>query len=224
MSNGRTERVLRMMDLRSFSQHGPWPWFLSDTVLERSRLDELVRTFPEERLVLSERKEGSDKTYLCQQYRLYSDYAKDADEASLHPAWAELLTYVTSQEYRDSVSAMLDCDLSSAGVEAILNQYDKECYMSPHTDRHPKLITHLIYLSGAKGADLGGEFVVHGQDGGIAHMVEPIAGRSVLFKRSDESLHSVNVIKAVHKRRSLQIVFWEYEPAATLPGRMLSKS
>lgn len=213
-----------MMDFSSFSQHGPWPWFLSDAVLEPSRLENLMRTFPEERLVLSERKAGSDKTYLCKQYRLYSEYAKDADEPSLHPAWAEFVAYVTSQEYRDSVSAMLYCDLSDAGVEVILNQYDKECYMSPHTDRRPKLITHLIYLSGARGADLGGEFVVHEQDGGIAYEVEPIAGRSVLFQRSDESLHSVNVIKAVHKRRSLQIVFWEYEPAAVLPGRKVYKS
>lgn len=213
-----------MMDFSSFSRNGPWPWFMSDALLEPSRLDALVRNFPEEMLVLSERKEGSDKTYLCRQYRLYSQYAENDDGFVAHPSWREFIEYVKSPQYRASVSRLMDCDLRSAGIEVILNQYDQECYMSPHTDRRPKLITHLIYLSGEKGGDYGGEFVVHGPDGEAVHRVEAIVGRSVVFRRSDESLHSVDTVRTAHKRRSLQIVFWEYAPAATLPGRLVHGS
>lgn len=210
-----------MMDFDSFTKNGPWPWFMSDTLLDASRLDALMQHFPEEKLVFFERKEGSDKTYLCKQYQMYNQYAAAGDGFVPHPAWRELIEYVTSPGYRDSVARLMGCDLSRAGIEVIVNQYEQECYMSPHTDRRPKLVTHLIYLSGDRGSDYGGEFVVHDRDGEAAHMVEAIAGRSVVFKRSEESLHSVNTVRTAHKRRSLQIVFWEHEPAAALPGRMV---
>jgi Rps23 Pro-64 3,4-dihydroxylase Tpa1-like proline 4-hydroxylase len=213
-----------MMDFSSFTRNGPWSWFMSDALLDRSRLDELVRHFPEEQLVLFERKEGSDKTYLCKQYQMYSQYADGGDGFVPHPAWRELLDYVRSPVYRESISRLTGCDLSQAGIEVIVNQYEQECYMSPHTDRRPKLITHLVYLSGERGADYGGEFVVHDGDGQAAHMVEAVAGRSVVFQRSGESLHSVNTVRTAHKRRSLQVVFWEYEPAAALPGRTVHGS
>lgn len=212
-----------MMDFSSFTRNGPWPWFMSDELLDKALLDQLVRHFPEERLMLFERKEGSDKTYLCKQYQMYTQYGA-GDGFVPHQAWRELLDYVRSPEYRASVSRLTGCDLGEAGIEVIVNQYEQECYMSPHTDRRPKLITHLVYLSGEPGGDYGGEFVVHGRDGEPAHMIEAVAGRSVVFQRSEESLHSVNTVRTAHKRRSLQIVFWEYEPAAPLPGRMVHGS
>jgi len=213
-----------MMDFGSFREHGPWSWFLSDAIVGTALLGDLMRHFPEELLILSERKEGSDKTYLCKQFRLYSDYAENAGDARFHPVWDDFVGYVRSEQYRLAVSEMTALDLRQAGLEVILNQYEKDCFMSAHTDRRPKLVTHVIYLSGDKGAGLGGEFIVHGADATPVHCVEPWAGRSVLFKRSDASLHSVNAIKAVHKRRSLQIVFWESEPATTAPGRKIHRT
>ncbi|MCX2193065.1 2OG-Fe(II) oxygenase [Pantoea agglomerans] len=105
-------------------------------------------------------------------------------------------------------------------MEVIINQYYENCFMSMHTDRKPKLLTHLIYLSGVTDCGLGGEFLIHNKSGEITDAIEPLPGRSIIFKRTEESYHSVNKMHKKFKRNSIQIVFWDYQPPVTSVGRI----
>jgi len=210
------------MNFSGFQQGGPWRWFMSDNFLETQFIQQLSDDFPENQLVLTERKVGSDKNYLCKQIKIYTEF----DQASLNalylaPSWKRLIEIATAGEYKKSVENLIKIDLTNAHIEIILNQYYENCFMSVHTDRRPKLATQLIYLSGELNQGLGGEFMIHDENGSVLHAIEPKVGRSVIFKRTEDSYHSVNMMHKKYKRNSIQIVFWESQPSATPAGRLI---
>ncbi|WP_282677377.1 2OG-Fe(II) oxygenase [Serratia marcescens] len=209
------------MNFSEFTQGHPWPWFVSDDILPPEFIKKLSDTFPDKKLILTERNTGSDKSYLCKQAKIYSALNNDTiAPSSLDECWQHLVTMVRSNEYKTKVEKLLNVKLSGAWVEVIINQYYENCYMSMHTDRKPKLLTHLIYLSGVPGYGLGGEFLIHNKSGEVIDAIEPQPGRSLIFKRTEDSYHSVNKMHKKFKRNSVQIVFWEYQPPVTPIGRI----
>lgn len=207
------------MNFSHFEQGEPWPWFMADNSIDNSIISKWIDNFPINLLVKSERLDGSDKKYLCSMRNIYSDFSANQKLGKLHSAWQELIEYVTSNEYKLEISNLLGANLENAFVEVVLNLYEQDCYMSPHTDRPPKIATHLIYLTESEDNAPGGEFLVHDADGVIAAQVTPRIGRSLIFKRTDRSLHSVSPIKHKHQRMSIQIVFWHEQPPIASPGR-----
>ncbi|WP_434526999.1 2OG-Fe(II) oxygenase [Photorhabdus asymbiotica] len=210
-----------MMNFSNFKTGTPWPWSLSDNILATPVINNLIDNFPEKYLQMSERKNGSDKTYLCKQLKIYSEFETSPIAIELNKCWLNFIEYIKSNQYRENIERITNCKLANGKIEIILNQYIENCFMSPHTDREPKLVTHLIYLSGSLGTDLGGEFVVHDTHGNAVNMIEPYPGRSIVFKRSDHSLHSVNAMRKNYKRNSIQIVFWSSQPKSSLKGRII---
>lgn len=209
------------MNFSNFKKGGPWAWFVSDDVLASEFIKNLSDTFPEDKLTLTERKIGSDKSYLCKQAKIYSSFDNNTlDDSSLDACWSRLLKIVKSEAYRNNVEELLEINLSGAWVEVIINQYYENCFMSMHTDREPKLVTQLIYLSGIPDSRLGGEFFIHNSNGKVINAIEPLPGRSLIFKRTKNSYHSVNKMHENFKRNSIQIVFWENRPPATAAGRI----
>ncbi|MBV6695150.1 2OG-Fe(II) oxygenase [Serratia quinivorans] len=209
------------MNFSNFTQGGPWAWFVSDEVFPPEFIKSLSDTFPDEKLILTERKIGSDKSYLCKQAKIYSVLDDNIlDTSSLDACWDRLITMIKSDEYKNKVEKLLDVKLSGAWIEVVINQYYENCFMSIHTDRKPKLITQLIYLSGIPGCELGGEFLIHNKNGEVIDAIEPLPGRSLIFKRTENSYHSVNKMHKKFKRNSIQIVFWEHQPPATAIGRI----
>ncbi|HFS0184475.1 2OG-Fe(II) oxygenase [Klebsiella aerogenes] len=209
------------MNFSNFTQGGPWPWFVSDDFFLPGFIKSLSNTFPDDKLVLTERNNGSDKSYLCKQAKIYSQFDESIiDTSSLDACWQYLLAMVKTNEYKSKVEKLLDIDVSGAWIEVIINQYYENCFMSIHTDRKPKLLTHLIYLTGSPGCGLGGEFLIHNKSGEIIDAIEPIPGKSIIFKRTENSYHSVNKMHKKYKRNSIQIVFWEHQPPATPIGRI----
>ena len=209
------------MDFSSFKKGQPWPWFMSDNSVDSELVSAWVEHFPVHALKKSERLNGSDKTYLCSMLNIYSDFADKSGAVKLHDSWRQLIDYVSGDDYKRSASQLLNMDLSGAFIEIVLNMYEQDCYMSPHTDRPPKLATHLIYLTGNGDHSVGGEFVVHHNHGAPAESVAPQVGRSLVFGRTNESLHSVSTVTKMHQRKSIQIVFWQEPPPSTLPGRKI---
>ncbi|MDE9541065.1 2OG-Fe(II) oxygenase [Xenorhabdus bovienii] len=211
-----------IMNFSDFQTKGPWQWSLNDNLLERITIKQLNETFPANELLFSERTFGSDKTYICKQLPIYNEFHSNECASFLDPVWHKMIVYIKSEEYRRNVGDIAQCDLSNAWIEVVINQYDADCYMSAHTDRLPKLATHLIYLSNIPESSSGGEFVVFDEKKNPVHAVQPVEGRSIIFKRTNNSWHAVNPVKNSNfQRRSVQIVFWQSEPEKAPPGRQI---
>lgn len=197
--------------LASPMRSAPYAWALLSEVIRSEWLQSLVHSFPDSGFDWAS---GADeKPYLLRVRHLVRPGATDViGEADLSPAWLKLCAELSSPRYRETVSALTGCDLSACSLEINLWVYENECFLSPHTDKEDKVVSHIIYLSPAWDPTWGGQLkVLRSNDShDCSFVVSPTHGTSVIIVRSDESWHAVEPIakSASVKRQSIQVTFW----------------
>lgn len=198
----------------------PFRWAKVQRFLSSDHARELRRSFPHD-LPVSRRQEGSDKTYVVASTKLRrADGARQAPSA----IWNHLIDSACEQHYRNLLGAIADKDLSSSFVEIEINSYGAGGFMSAHTDRAPKVLTHIIYLNSVWPEHWGGELeILSSSDSRPFQKVTPVWPNSVILLRSDESWHSVRSVspQATDPRLTIQITFWADLPPASKPGRSI---
>ena len=197
----------------------PFRWALISGVLPEESATMLRSAFPSN-LSHTIRNAGSDKTYSLH-HRLLT--APDGIWTFSTP-WSEFVQTVTSWEYRKFIQEIGQIDMREVFLEIALNSYSGGGYMSPHTDRWPKLATHVIYLPDRWQADWGGHLhILEGPDPDPVHRISPAWPTSVLLVRSDNSWHEVERVSAHARlaRQTIQISLWAEQPPAPAVGRVM---
>lgn len=189
-------------------------------MLGRTATSALLRGFPR-KLSTTVRKSGTDKTYQVSNRRLLEANGR---RNSLSPAWNRLLDDIEAKEYREFLSIATNMDLSGAIIEVDINAYATSGFMSPHTDRDTKILTHIFYLQEYWPPQWGGELALLREASGPT--VETIAPQwpvSVILPRSNNSWHSVLPVSPDARRRRLtvQISFWSERPPPPRSGRTI---
>lgn len=199
-------------------QH-PFPYVEVRGALDQESARLLRRSFPRN-LDLTIRGSGTDKTYIVSNKRILG---VDGTRWTRSAAWNRFLDSVLRSDYHDYLSGISGASLRGALVEVDVNAYGAGGYMSAHTDRPEKVLSHIIYLSPYWDDAWGGELaLLDGAQGRVIRSVRPEWPTSILLPRSDQSWHSVAPV-ALHsptRRSTIQISFWSREPPLVASGRI----
>jgi len=131
----------------------------------------------------------------------------------LDPLWASLRADLTSTSYREALERLCNIDLSQSQLEITFWRYGVGCWLSPHTDKAGKILSHLFYFNEEWKSNYGGSLkILNSSDiTDCAVELQPNAQESVVIVRCEHSWHAVTPVRAsAHRmqRKSLQIVFW----------------
>jgi SM-20-related protein len=191
-------------------------------ILDRNAACALREAFP--RTALTIRRAGTDKSYIVANKRILE---VDGTRRTGSKPWNRFLDAVISPDYRSYLAEVSGTSLSDALVEVDLNAYAVAGYMSPHTDRPEKLLSHIIYLSPYWREEWGGQLaLLESAEARAARTVTPRWPYSILLPRSDHSWHSVISVAPDARRRRLtiQISFWACPPPAVARGRITTSA
>lgn len=138
--------------------------------------------------------------------------------------WLSLAQDLLSSGYRNAISSLTGCDLTTAPIEVNVFHYGPGASLGPHPDLPDKLVTHIIYFNQSWNRQDGGCLSIL-RDDNIASVVaeiEPIAGNSAILVRADNSWHAVSRVadSCRSSRRSLTATFYRRGSISTMwpPG------
>jgi SM-20-related protein len=217
-----------MMDLtqiaRQALQTRPYSWATVDNLFSPIDAAALADSFPSDhfKTVASH---GGEKEY---QYEARALIAMGAETVS-HPEemsveWLSQTHALLSPAYRDAMSLLTKCDLTTAPMEVNVFHYGPGACLGPHPDLPDKLVTHVLYFNQVWNREDGGCLTVlnSADPSDIAAEIAPIIGNSVVLVRSDNSWHAVSrVVKGCRRsRRSLTVTFYRSGSVSTMwpPG------
>jgi hypothetical protein len=195
----------------------PFPHVALDagSLLTSDAVDDLLASFPDELLDLSQRAGGSDKTFRTSTVTMHlrGDWKVLPDR--LPGCWAGLLRYLASDRYTSELASLLRIPPGPVELELRLTSYPRGGWMSRHTDRPDKLFSHNIYLCPGWQPEWGGELRLYDSATSAPGAVFlPGAGTSVAFARSDRSWHEVMPVSEQAPRPRRAVLVHGYRPAA----------
>jgi SM-20-related protein len=139
-----------------------------------------------------------------------------ADSDGLTNEWREFIRSLEVRSYRLTLGSLLGIDLRDRNPEITVWRYQKGDFLSPHTDKIDKLVSHIFYFSEPdwSAAHGGCLEIFQGNNPTVAvQTLAPVCGRSVIIVRSDRSLHAVTKQKrAGYDRCAVQVVFQRQKP------------
>lgn len=181
----------------------PFPHALVKDVIFESYKQELIKNFPKD---LHTSEKIGDKSYKMHHKEFINPKSQEIGK-NLHNIWYQLYEEIMQEKYRSSISKLTKIDLDKASIGATFWEYDKDCFLSIHTDKKEKLVTHLIYLN-EKWEGEGGELLLYDENKKVKSKIICEVENSPILITSEKSWHSVPSILTNKKRRSIQIVFW----------------
>ncbi len=182
------------------------PTFTSFTVADR-----LTDHYPRSGFIRTNRSAG-EKRYTMDDLTLVRHGVRLAEASELlSQEWRTLVDELCSDAYRRTVSGLTQVNLNGAQLEIRLCRYSAGCWLSPHTDRPDKRLTHILYFNRRWDADWGGMLRIlrSPEPHDIDREVAPLLDSSVLLVRSEASWHSVAQVRdgVSQVRRSLLVHF-----------------
>lgn len=189
-----------------------WAW-LHDPV-EPSAMQELCATFPSAEFIL--REGGESNPYRSAGRRLVHLGSNTmVDDLELDGVWRELVSDLLGPEYRQTIAALTGLDLDTAGLQITIYQNDPICWLPPHTDDAPKLVTQTLYFNELWSPDADGYLLMlRSEDiNDVAERIPPTPGNSIVHIRSSDSWHAVLPMSGdaneIQYRRSMTISFYD---------------
>jgi Rps23 Pro-64 3,4-dihydroxylase Tpa1-like proline 4-hydroxylase len=137
------------------------------------------------------------------------------DAPDLDDSWQGLVNDLLSPEYRQSIATLTGLDLSAAGLQITIYQNDPTCWLPPHTDDAPKLVTQTLYFNDHWSPDIGGHLLMLRSNdiNDVAARIPPTPSNSVVHMRSPASWHAVLPAKeeggVMKCRQSMTIAFYD---------------
>lgn len=205
-----------MINLNRISQHKletePYRWAVIDGLFSPGDAAALAATYPHDHFKrLSAR--GGEKDY---EYEARSLIRMGADTASfpgeLSKAWRGFAADLLSPAYRNAMSLLTGCDLSSAPLEVNVFHYGPGASLGAHPDLSDKVITHVFYFNESWNPKNGGCLsILRSPDPkDIVTEVPPLVGTSAVIVRSDNSWHAVAPVVngSRSSRRSVTVTFY----------------
>ncbi|MFD1708570.1 2OG-Fe(II) oxygenase family protein [Siminovitchia sediminis] len=188
----------------------PFSYGIVSSPVQLQYRNELIKEFPEDGFK-TVKKTSEGKSYQMNHRTFINEQDGQANLDGLSPIWEDLYSDLTSSLYRDMISEITKKKLKNCKIGASFWQYDERCFLSPHTDKPEKVVTHLIYMEDSWQERRGGCLHLHLEEKSypIFRTIIPVIDNSVLLVTSENSWHSVSpVLGEKWQRKSLQIVFW----------------
>lgn len=192
----------------------PYQWAYHEKILKDPYAKKLLETFPTEGYELRHT-HRQDKSYMMYHRTIYDNrnsptiYTNEMNEE-----WVGFITELLSPEYISQLSRYLNHNLHSYHIELNFWQYKNGGWLSPHTDKHAKVVSQLFYFNEDWDPNWGGGFRVLRSDDikDCYSEIFPGNGNSIILIRSDNSWHAVTEQKSPDHivRKVLQLIFWKY--------------
>jgi hypothetical protein len=209
-----------MLNLEKFAgaemNRAPWRWAWVKDPIPADLMRELCETFPTEGF--APRTGTESYRYRNNGRRLVHLGVEEIIEPESLPArWRELCEFLLSATYRDTIAQLTGLDLSDAGIQVSLYRNDETCWLPPHTDDEPKLVTQTMYFNDPWESAWGGELLILGSKDidDVVATVPPTTRDSVVHLRGDDAWHAVRplddsaVVAHSIERRSLIVAFYD---------------
>ncbi len=221
-------RKTKVMDLariltRRMESH-PYAWARIDKLFAPDECSALANTFPCDhfKTVMGY---GGEKDYEYEARALIPMGANHMAHAhELSDSWLALAQDFLSPDYRDAMSLLTGCDLSSAALEVNVFHYGPRSLLGPHPDLPDKLVTQVMYFNTSWNTQDGGCLLIlrSSDPADVATEIPPVVGTSAVLVRSDASWHAVSPVvpECLQSRRSLTATFYRPGSVSTLwpPG------
>ncbi|MEH2270016.1 MAG: 2OG-Fe(II) oxygenase family protein [Nostoc sp.] len=135
-----------------------------------------------------------------------------SDIHNLSSVWQRLIQEIWQPEYTMAMEELSGLELSSCVKVMALRRYRPGDYVLPHTDQPSKILTHLLFLNEQWSSSWGGclQILKNEQPESVHQNILPLSGYSVVFVRSENSWHMVNLVtsEAVECRLAAQVAFF----------------
>ncbi|HEX7155546.1 MAG TPA: 2OG-Fe(II) oxygenase [Thermoanaerobaculia bacterium] len=193
-------------------QTKPYRWATIDGLYAPSDAAALAATFPHDHYKLVSAY-GGEKDYHYEARALIGMGATTvAYREHLSDAWQRLADAFLSPAYRDALSALTGCDLSTAPLEVNVFHYGPGASLGPHADLPDKVVTHVLYFNETWNTADGGCLTILGakDPNAVEAVIPPVVGNSAVLVRSDDSWHAVSPVVPSCRlsRRSLTATFY----------------
>ena len=199
----------------------PFKFSVIKKFIDQKKMKFLVSNLPSSGYYRSIREHGSDKHYNVLNKILVDLQHGRCQDDSLPSCWTNLISELQHEDYRRSLSHLLQIDLSQTYQEITLKCYSNKNFLSPHTDKDLVVATHLIFLNLDWQAAWGGELMLMNDPQTCFKRHIPRWDQSFAFVRSDQSWHAVApVLNDDVTRMVLQVAFWRTNQRQVLPGRI----
>lgn len=190
----------------------PYRWAAIDRLFRQADADRLAHTFPTDHYKLVSGY-GGEKDYEYEARELIAMGAGEVSHAAdLSDEWRSLAEDFLSPEYRNALSELTGCDLSTAPLEVNVFHYGPGASLGAHSDLPDKVVTHVLYFNDSWDPKNGGCLSILGAKDPAAVVAEipPIVGSSAVLVRSDNSWHAVSPVvnDSRSSRRSLTATFY----------------
>lgn len=183
----------------------PFQWVCVDETFDSSDTAwHLMKQFPNDDFQrLQSRNDGKHYSF--------SGRRVTSDSIGLTHGWREFIGSLEAPAYRQTLSSLLRLDLEKLPPDITLWRYHEGDYLSPHTDKMDKVVSHIFYFSERDWSIAHGgclDILRDEPEPRVVRRVEPVCGRSVIIVRSDRSLHAVTTQKRTgYARCAAQVVF-----------------
>ncbi|MCU1228607.1 MAG: oxidoreductase [Acidobacteria bacterium] len=190
----------------------PYRWAAIDRLFSNADAEQLARSFPSDHYKLVSGY-GGEKDYEYEARELIAMGARTISNASaLSDAWRSLADDFLSPSYRNALSELTGCDLSTAPLEVNVFHYGPGASLGAHSDLPDKVVTHVLYFNDSWDLKDGGCLsILSAKDPtAVVAQILPIVGNSAVLVRSANSWHAVSpVVNDCHtSRRSLTATFY----------------
>lgn len=164
---------------------------------------------------------GGEKDYEYEARELIAMGAKTISHAEkLSAEWLSLARDFLSPQYRDAMSLLTGCDLTTVPIEANVFHYGPGACLGPHLDLSDKLVTQVIYFNQSWDREDGGCLtILRSADAtDLSAEILPIVGNSAVLVRSENSWHAVSRVRnnCQSSRRSLTLTFYRPGSVSTM--------
>lgn len=215
---------IRMSKLES----EPYRWAAIDRLFERADAERLARSFPSDHYKLVSGY-GGEKDYEYEARELIAMGAGTiSNPLELSDAWRSLAEDFLSSSYRDALTQLTGCDLSTATLEVNVFHYGPGASLGAHSDLPDKIVTHVLYFNDSWDPKNGGHLSILSAKDPTAVVAEipPIVGNSAVLVRSADSWHAVSPVAndCRASRRSLTATFYRAGSVSSMwpPGEVPS--
>ena len=205
---------------RGTLQTRPYSWAIVDNLFSPIDATALAGSFPRDHFK-TVAGYGGEKDYEYEARALIHLDAKTVScPEELSSSWLSLAHDFLSAGYRDAVSFLTKCDLTTASMEVNVFHYGPGGCLGPHADLPDKLVTHVLYFNESWDREDGGCLnILHSADpADIAADIAPLVGNSCVLVRSENSWHTVErVVEGCNRsRRSLTATFYRPGSVSTM--------
>lgn len=191
----------------------PYRWGLIKNVLHTSQQQLLLDSFPQNdfQLIQKEVEEKSYAMYLRSGVRKGSPTIYNP--SSLAEIWISLLNEISTEKYRNLISAITRIPLDNSALEINFWRYSAGSFLDVHIDKKEKLVTHLIYFNEHWDPNWGGCFRIHINENNrsVYRKLHPTLDNSILLINGEKAWHSVEPVccNTSASRNGLQVIFWK---------------